>query len=107
VESTQKIPSGEEHFNARAEGLLCRGVFNIVRVDVIRIPNDADFSEFFDSLLEDPVRTARYQNLKESASKLLKTIKIANLIAANKNEVMVRSHLRLMAKPVFFRALTA
>jgi hypothetical protein len=81
---THSIPSGKEILDAGAEGLPCRGgVFNVVRVDVIGIPNDADFSMFSESLLEDPVRTARYQKLIESASESGKMMRLANLTAAS------------------------
>ena len=41
---THNIPSGKEILDAGGEGLPCRGgVFNVVRVDVVGIPNDADF----------------------------------------------------------------
>ena len=81
---THSIPSGKEILDAGAEGLPCRGgVFNVVRVDVVIIPNDAGFSVFSESLLEDPVRTARYQKLIESASKSTKMIRLVGLTAAN------------------------
>jgi hypothetical protein len=61
------------------------GVFNVVRVDVVGIPNDADFSVFYESLLEYPVRTARYQNLMESASESAKTKRlVGHRVASDK-----------------------
>ena len=81
---THSIPSGKEILDAGAEGLPCRGgVFNVVRVDIVGIPNDADFSVFSEILLEDPVRTARYQKLIESASESGKMMRLANLTAAS------------------------
>jgi hypothetical protein len=78
------IPSGKEIHDARAEGRPCRGgVFKVVRVDVVRIPNDADFCVFSESLLEDPVRTVRYQKLIESASESAKTMRLVGLTAAS------------------------
>jgi hypothetical protein len=76
------IPSGKEILDAGGEGLPCRGgVFNVVRVDVVGIPNDADFSVFSESLLKDLLRTAKYQKLIESASKSGKMMRLANLTA--------------------------
>ena len=78
------IPSGKEIHDAGAEGLPCRGrVFKVVRVDIVRIPNDADFCVFSESLLEDPVRTVRYQKLIESASESAKTMRLVGLTAAS------------------------
>jgi len=78
------IPSGKEIHDTRAEGLPCRGgVFNVVRVDVVGIPNDADLCVFSESLLEDPVRTVRYQKLIESASESAKTMRLVGLTAAS------------------------
>ena len=54
-----------------------------MRVDVVGIPNDADFFVFSESLLEDPVGTARYQKLIESASESGKMMRLANLTAAS------------------------
>ena len=76
------IPSGKEFLDAGGEGFPCRGgVFNVVRVDVVGIPNDADFSVFSKSLLKDLVRMARYQKLIESASESGKMMRLANLTA--------------------------
>ena len=99
---SNRIPSGKVILEAGAEGLLCRGgVFNVVRVDVAGIPNDADFSVFFESLLEDPVRTARYQNLIKSASESAKTMSLVSL--TTNTDKQNYGHLPSTAKPVFSR----
>ena len=83
------------------------GVFNFVRVNVVRIPSDADFSVFYEPLLEDPIRTARYQILwSQHPNRQKRSVWWAIEWQVIK-EVAARSHLPSTAKPVSFRVLVS
>ena len=83
------IPSDKKLCKAGAKGLPCRGgLLDVVNADVVGLPNDADPCEFLNSLLEDPVLTARSEHLIESASKSAMVNSNENLVAANER----RSH---------------
>jgi hypothetical protein len=83
------IPTGKEIHESGAKGLPCRdGLFDVVNANVVGFPNDADPCEFINSLLEDPVLTARYKHLLESAFKSAREKMDVNLYAANER----RSH---------------
>jgi hypothetical protein len=83
------IPSRKVIREAGAKGVPCRGgLFDVVNADVVRLPNDADPCEFLNSLLEDPVLTARYEHLIESASQSARAKTNVQLYAANER----RSH---------------
>jgi hypothetical protein len=83
------FPSCQVILKAGAKGVPCRGgLFDVVNADVVGLPNDADPCEFLDSLLEDPVLTARYEHLIELASQSAREKTNVQLYAANER----RSH---------------